>query len=165
MEISGYEYDGLDESNDRTHVHGTETLLAICGTRSAKRRGECFWWCAGTRHVHWTSPEDSSPAQGGIQILGAVPGPQFQDPIVDKVADVSVIMVLKFQQSFLRFSSSTESRTFLWRFHSAVVGEVVDTPVNVSTTGGWSRQCRTVWWCRGRRLRRPFKKPFLRFST
>ena len=84
--------------------------------------------------------------------------------IVDKVVDVPVNMQAKLQQSLLinsglllRSSISTECWTFQFCHRDryaqcqtvqytgdstgAVLGKVVDTPVDVSTTGRWSRQC------------------------
>ena len=55
------------------------------------------------------------PAEGGKQIVGAAPRPQFQEQIVDKVVDVPVNVQAKLQQSlpidsglFVRYNSSTE---------------------------------------------------------
>ena len=86
-------------------------LLLASGRDSAghewfqlKGRPGVYWWMVGTNHTMWISPEDSPPAQGGVQILGTpvmmIMHDKFQQlPIdrevhmqfFDRVVDIAVV--------------------------------------------------------------------------
>ena len=111
-----------------------------------------YFWRVGTPYTQWEPPEGYTASPGRYINTG--------NAEVWLVVDVPVTMHYKFQQSspvyvgrYLRFRSSTEcwllqflhrdrahsaNCTVTLRFHSAVLGLVVDMPVGVQTTGLWS---------------------------